>query len=87
MNKIVLSALLAGAVVSASDYNYEISPMAGYLWNSTSNETNLNNDGAMGGIQNHAIYGIEAQINNVSDLIKPEISVFYGRDRATGARG
>lgn len=85
MNKIVLSALLAGAVVSASDYNYEISPMAGYLWNSTSNETNLNNDGAMGGIQNHAIYGIEAQINNVSDLIKPEISVFYGRDRATGA--
>ena len=85
MTKIILSALLASAVLSASDYNYEISPMAGYLWNSTSDETNLNNGGAMGGIENHAVYGIEAQINNVSDLIKPEISVLYGRDRVTGA--
>jgi OOP family OmpA-OmpF porin len=85
MNKIVLSALLASAVLSASDYNYEISPMAGYLWNSTSNETTLNNDGAMGGVQNHAVYGIEAQFNNVFDVIKPEISVLYGRDRVTGA--
>lgn len=82
MKKIILSAFLASAVLSASDYNYELSPMAGYLWNSTSNETNV---GAMGGIENHAIYGIEAQINNVSDLIKPEITVLYGRDRATGA--
>lgn len=85
MNKIVLSAFLATSVLSASNYNYEISPVAGYLWNSTSNETNLNNGGAMGGIDNHAIYGVEAQINNISDLIKPEISVLYGRDRATGA--
>lgn len=83
MNKIVLSALLASVVLSASDYNYEISPMAGYLWNSTSNETNLNNDGAMGGIDNHVVYGIEAQINNISDVIKPEISLLYGRDRVT----
>lgn len=85
MKKIVLSALLASAVLSASDYNYEISPMAGYLWNSTSDETTLNNDGAMGGVQNHAVYGLEAQFNNVFDVIKPEISVLYGRDRATGA--
>lgn len=84
MNKIILSAILASAVLSASDYNYEVSPMAGYLWNSTSNETNLNNGGAMGDIQNHAVYGVEAQINNISDVIKPEISVLYGRDRATG---
>lgn len=85
MNKIILSAFLATAVLSASDYNYEISPMVGYLWNSTSDEVNLNNGGAMGGIENHAVYGVEAQINNISDLIKPEISVLYGRDRATGA--
>lgn len=85
MNKIILSTILASVVLSASDYNYEVSPMVGYLWNSTSNETNLNNGGAMGGVENHAVYGVEAQINNVSDLIKPEISVLYGRDRATGA--
>lgn len=85
MNKIVLSALLAGAVVSASDYNYEISPMAGYLWNSTSNETGTQENGAMGGVANHQVYGVEAQINNISDVIKPELSVFYGRDRVTGS--
>lgn len=85
MNKIILSALLASAVVSASDYNYEISPMAGYLWNSTSDETNLNNGGAMGGIESHPVFGLEAQINSVSNVIKPELSVLYGRDRATGA--
>lgn len=82
MNRIILSALLASVVLSASDYDYEVSPMVGYLRNSTSNETNV---GAMGGVDNHAVYGIEAQINNVSNLIKPEISVLYGRDRATGA--
>ena len=82
MNKIILSTLLASLVLSASDYNYEVSPMVGYLYNSTANETNL---GAMGGVDNHAVFGIEAQLNNVSNLIKPEISVLYGRDRATGA--
>ncbi|MDP1785378.1 MAG: OmpA family protein [Sulfuricurvum sp.] len=85
MKKIALSALLATVVLSASDYNYEVSPMAGYLWNSTSNETNLNNGGAMGGVENHTVYGLEAQINNLSSVIKPELSVLYGRDRVTGA--
>lgn len=85
MNKIVLSALLASVVLSASDYNYEVSPMAGYLWNSTQDETNLNNGGAMGGVDNHIVFGLDAQINNISDVIKPELSVLYGRDRVTGA--
>ncbi len=85
MKKIALSTLLAAVVLSAGDYKYELSPVAGYLWNSTSNETNLNNGGAMGGIENHAVFGLEAQINNLSNIIKPELSVLYGRDRATGA--
>ena len=84
MNKIVLSALLASAVLSASDYNYEVSPMVGYLWNSTQDETNLANGGAMGGVDDHAVFGLEAQINNISNVIKPELSVLYGRDQATG---
>ncbi|MDQ1297542.1 MAG: OmpA-OmpF porin, family [Campylobacterota bacterium] len=85
MNKIILSALLASAVLSAGDYDCEVSPMVGYLWNSTSNEVNLNNDGAMGDVQNHSVFGLEAQINSVSDVIKPEVSFLYGRDRVTGA--
>ena len=85
MNKIVLSALLASVVLSASDYNYEVSPMVGYLWNSTQDETNLAGGGAMGGVENHPVFGVEAQINNISDVIKPELSVLYGRDRVTGA--
>lgn len=80
MNKIALSALLAATLVSASDFNYEITPVAGYLWNSTSNEVNVVNGGAMGGVQNHAVYGAELQFNNLSDVIKPELSVLYGRD-------
>ncbi len=84
MNKIVLSTLLASVMLSASDYNYEVSPMAGYLWNSTSNETGTQEEGAMGGVANHKVYGVEAQINNISDVIKPELSIFYGRDRVTG---
>jgi len=81
MNKITLSALLAATLVSASDFNYEVTPVAGYLWNSTANEINLANGGAMGGVQNHAIYGIEFQANDLSLFgIKPELSMLYGRD-------
>lgn len=85
MKKIALSTLLATVVLSASNYNYEVSPMAGYLWNSTSNETNLNGGGAMGGVDNHPVFGLEAQINSLSSVIKPELSVLYGRNRVTGA--
>jgi OOP family OmpA-OmpF porin len=90
MKKIALSALVAATLVSASNFNYEITPVAGYLWNSTGGEVTGPtqdqpnapiNDGAMGGVQNHAVYGLEVQLNNISDVIKPELSVLYGRDR------
>ena len=84
MKRIALSVLVAAAVAGAADYNYEISPVVGYLWNSTSDETNTNNGGAMGGVDNHIVYGVEMQMNNISDLIKPELSILYGRDRASG---
>lgn len=86
MKKIALSAMLAATLVSAADFNYEITPVAGYLWNSTANEVNLNNGGAMGGLENHAVYGLEMQMNNISDIIKPEISVLYGRDTQLGEK-
>ncbi|MDD4856399.1 MAG: OmpA family protein [Sulfuricurvum sp.] len=80
MKKITLSALLAATLVSASDFNYEVTPVAGYMWNSTAKETGLQENGAMGGVENHAVYGVELQMDNVSDLIKPELSILYGRD-------
>ncbi len=81
MNKITLSALLAATLISASDFNYEVTPVAGYLLNTTKNETNLANGGAMGGVQNHAVYGVELQANDLSLFdIKPELSLLYGRD-------
>lgn len=81
MNKITLSALLAATLVSASDFNYEVTPVAGYVWNSTANETGLHADGAMGGVENHAVYGVELQANDLSLFdIKPELSLLYGRD-------
>lgn len=81
MKKIAFSALLAATLLGASDFNYEITPVAGYLWNSTSDETNPS---AMGGVENHAVYGVELQANNLCDIIKPELSVLYGRDRVLG---
>jgi len=82
MNKITLSALLAATLVSASDFNYEITPVAGYLWNSVSGkETPADQQGPIGGVQNHAVYGVELQANELSLFgIKPELSALYGRD-------
>lgn len=81
MKKLIFSSLLAATLLGASDYNYEITPVVGYLWNSTSDEANPS---AMGGVDNRAVYGIELQMNNACESIKPELSVLYGRDRATG---
>jgi OOP family OmpA-OmpF porin len=82
MKKLALSALLAASLMQATDFNYEISPVAGYLWNSVSgNEKPSASQGPIGGVQNHAVYGIEAQANNLEFFgIKPELSVLYGRD-------
>jgi OOP family OmpA-OmpF porin len=84
MKKLLFSSLLAATLLGASDYNYEVTPVVGYLWNSTANENTQANRGAMGGVDNHALYGLEMQMNNVCDLIKPEFSFLYGRDRADG---
>lgn len=81
MKKLVFSSLLAATLLGASDYNYEVTPVVGYLWNSTSDETNPS---AMGGVDNRAVYGVELQMNNACETIKPELSVLYGRDRAAG---
>lgn len=84
MKKLVFSSLLAATLLGASDYNYEVTPVVGYLWNSTSDETNPS---AMGGVDNHAVYGVELQMNNACETIKPELSVLYGRDKVTGEAG
>lgn len=84
MKKIAFSGLLAATLLGASDF--EITPVAGYVWNSTSKEVNVNNGGAMGGVQDHVVLGLEGQLNTLSDVIKPELSVLLGRDRVTGAQ-
>ncbi len=84
MKKLAFSAILAATLLSASDFNYEVTPVVGYLWNSTSNETNPS---AMGGVDNHTVYGVELQMNNACEAIKPELSVLYGRDKAAGESG
>ncbi len=81
MKKIILSALVAATLATASDFNYEVTPVAGYLWNSTAHENTANNAGAMGGVENHAVLGLEMQANELELYgIKPELSLLYGRD-------
>lgn len=81
MKKFTLSVLLAATLVSASDFNYEVTPVAGYLWNKAYND----DTGEMGGIQNHTLFGLETQFNNLEYAgIKPEVSLLYGEDRITG---
>jgi len=65
MNKIILSTLLAVAL-SASEYNYEISGMAG--------KADSNNRQQL---EDHTVYGAEMQFNNMGMLLKPELSVLY----------
>jgi OmpA-OmpF porin, OOP family len=83
MKKLALSALLAGTLLGAGEYNYEVTPVVGYLWNSTAHE----DTGAMGGVDNHALFGLEVQANNFSSIIKPELSMLYGRDSVNGVSG
>lgn len=84
MKKLLFSSMLAATLLGASDYNYEVTPVVGYLWNSTANENTALNRGAMGGVDNHSVYGLEMQMNNACSVIKPELSFLYGRDRADG---
>lgn len=66
MKKLALSSLLAATILSASNYNYELTPVAGKVIT----EGNL-------GIEDHTVYGAEMQFNNLGTLIKPELSVLY----------
>jgi OOP family OmpA-OmpF porin len=98
MKKIILSSLIAATLVSASDFNYEVTPLAGYLWNkniSEKGDVNSYVGGAgaannlmygTGGVADHTVFGIEAQANNLAVFgIKPELSMLYGTDTITGA--
>jgi len=76
MKKIILiPALLAGTLVMATQYDYEITPVIGY----NINENNLD-------LNNHMMYGVEAQFNKIGETIHPELSVLYskGEYEATG---
>ncbi len=79
MKKVILSTLLAATLFAASDYKYEVTPVVGYLWNKGS-------DGYLStaGIDNHFVYGAQMQFNDVTPLIKPELSLLYGRTNPVG---
>jgi OOP family OmpA-OmpF porin len=65
MKKLVFSSLLAATLLGASDYNYEISPMAGYAFPSAQD------------LKDHGVYGAEMQFNNFESVIKPELSILF----------
>ena len=65
MKKLVFSSLLVATLLTANDYSYEVSPMAGYALTSGKD------------LKNHSVYGAEFQFNDVDSLIKPELSVLY----------
>ncbi len=63
---LLLSALLAGTLSFASQYDYEFTPLIGY--NIT--EGNI-------GIDNSGVFGAEVQFNNLGGTLSPELSVLY----------
>ena len=65
MKKVLLCALLFSNIISASDYNYEVSPMAGYVFPSGQR------------LENYAAYGAEFQYNALDSLLRPELSVLW----------
>ncbi len=67
MKKALFSSLIAASLLGASEYNYELSPVAGYVY--TEGNT---------GVENHPLYGAQFQFNNLGTLLKPEISVLFG---------
>lgn len=63
---LAFSALLAAALLGASENNYEISGMVGYT---------LPNDGQY--LDDYATYGAEMQFNSFEFALKPELSLYY----------
>ena len=76
MKKIAISALLAAVMLGATDYNYEISPMAGNV--SSNNHQEL---------EDQDVYGAEVQFNDLGTFFKPELSVYYSDGTYNGGRG
>jgi len=76
MKKLALSGLLAATLVSAAEYNYEISPMAGIA---------IPNDGQW--MKNHGVYGAEMQFNECGTALKPELSFLYSNADYINAAG
>ena len=66
MKKLLLIPALLATVATATDYNYEITPLIGY----NISEGNLNLD-------NSILTGLELQFNDVDCDIKPEISLLH----------
>jgi len=75
--KLLLSLLLAGTLIQANDYKYEISPMLGY--DIAEGNLDIKDDGYFTG-------GLEAQFNTLGSKLSPEFSVFHSRgvDYTTG---
>ncbi len=69
--RVLLSLLLAGTLVGANDYKYEISPMIGY--NVAEGNIGLEDDG-------HFTGGAEFQYNYPDSKIAAELSVLYSPD-------
>ena len=69
MKKLLLiPALLVGSLTMASQYDYEITPVIGY----NINENNLD-------LNNHSMFGLEAQFNKFGENIHPELSILYSK--------
>lgn len=67
MKKLSLSMLLAATLLGATEYKYEISPVAGYDF-STGQK-----------LDDYAVYGAEIQYNGYKSAIKPELSFLFGQ--------
>ncbi|WP_151899310.1 OmpA family protein [Sulfurimonas hydrogeniphila] len=68
--RFLLPLLLAGTLIQASDYKYEISPMIGY--DIAEGNLGIKDDGYFTG-------GVEVQFNTLESKISPEFSVFHSR--------
>ena len=71
MKKIVLSSVLASSLLLASDYNYEIAPMVGYV-----------DSGSKMDLKNHKVFGLGAYKNMGDDckLDQLEFALLHGND-------
>lgn len=67
MKKFSLSMLLAATLLGATEYKYEVSPVAGYDF-STGQK-----------VDDYAVYGAEVQYNGYNSVIKPELSFLFGQ--------